>query len=217
MLVDAKGPSTVRCSRRRMGAADPQRPVAVFSVNDRSTLELDLRQRRQAKPKWRKRSFAEAGRRPEGLDSFGAERLHPTAADSRCRPSADVEPVNLAAANLPFDGRMHELQRRHHQTPGAFAPGGLQLQRHLPGGVGLHMFVGQCWAGDVAAQSLQRLAVIRPAAHCSVLPVDICAQVLLEVRIPGNCALHRQPKKSSYAGAESIGGGIGSAAWPTIR
>lgn len=39
------------------------------------------------------------------------------------------------------------------------------LEHRLPGGVGLHAFVGQCRAGDVAAQLLQRLAVVRHAAH----------------------------------------------------
>ena len=42
------------------------RPIAaggVFSVNDRSTLELDLRRSRRANPRWRQQSFAEAGRR----------------------------------------------------------------------------------------------------------------------------------------------------------
>lgn len=39
---------------------------------------------------------------------------------------------------------------------------------HLPGGVGLHAFIGQCRAGDEAAQLLQRLAVVGRAAHCGV-------------------------------------------------
>jgi len=50
---------------------------------------------------------------------------------------------------------LHELQRRHHQVRGAVAPGRLQLQHDLPGGVALGAFVGQRRAGDGAAQLLQ--------------------------------------------------------------
>ncbi len=73
---------------------------------------------------------------------------------------------------------LHELQRRHHQVRGAVAPEGLELEHHLPGGVGLHAFVGQCRAGDVAAQLFQRFALVRPTAHSGVQtePVDVSAQ-----------------------------------------
>jgi hypothetical protein len=62
----------------------------------------------------------------------------------------------------------HELQRAHHQVRGAVAPRGLELEHHLPGGVGLHAFVGQCRAGDAAAQLFKPLAVVGAAAHSSV-------------------------------------------------
>ena len=45
---------------------------------------------------------------------------------------------------------LHELQRAHDQVRGAVAPGGLQLQHHLTGSVGLYALVGQCravWRG----------------------------------------------------------------------
>lgn len=38
---------------------------------------------------------------------------------------------------------LHELQRRHDQMRGAVAPGCLELEQHLPGGVCLHKFVAQ--------------------------------------------------------------------------
>jgi len=51
------------------------------------------------------------------------------------------------------------------EVRGAVSPGGLELEHHLPGSVGLHALVGQCRARDVAAQLLQRLAIIGSAAH----------------------------------------------------
>ena len=48
---------------------------------------------------------------------------------------------------------------------GAVAPGGLELEHHLSGGVRLHALVGQRRAGDVAAQLFQRLAIIAAAAQ----------------------------------------------------
>ena len=50
---------------------------------------------------------------------------------------------------------------------GAVMPGGLQLEHPLPGGVAWHTFVSQGRARDVAAQLLQRLAVVGAAAHRS--------------------------------------------------
>jgi hypothetical protein len=41
----------------------------------------------------------------------------------------------------------------------------LGLEHHLACGVGLHPFVGQCRAGDVAAQLFQRLPVVGRAAQ----------------------------------------------------
>jgi len=42
---------------------------------------------------------------------------------------------------------------------GPVAPGCLEFEHHLPGGVGLHAFAGQGRPGDVPAQLLQRLAL----------------------------------------------------------
>jgi len=42
---------------------------------------------------------------------------------------------------------------------GPVAPGCLELEHHLPGGVGLHAFAGQGRPADVPAQLLQRLAL----------------------------------------------------------
>ena len=63
---------------------------------------------------------------------------------------------------------LHELQRRRPLVGGAVAPRGLELQHDWPGSVGLYAFVGQSRAGDVAAQLLERLAVVGRAAHGSV-------------------------------------------------
>ena len=46
--------------------------------------------------------------------------------------------------------------------------GGLELEHHLARGIGLYALVGQCRAGDVAAQLFQRLPVVGRAAHRSV-------------------------------------------------
>jgi hypothetical protein len=35
------------------------------------------------------------------------------------RPTVDAVPAELAAAKQLFDGRLHELRRRHHQVRGA--------------------------------------------------------------------------------------------------
>ena len=50
----------------------------------------------------------------------------------------------------------------------------LSLSTTWPGGVGLHAFVGQRRAGDVAAQLFQRLAVVGAAAHRSVQAETLC-------------------------------------------
>ena len=63
---------------------------------------------------------------------------------------------------------LHELQRAHHQVRGAVSPGGFELEHHLACSLGLHPFVGQCRAGDLAAQLFQRLPVVGRAAHRSV-------------------------------------------------
>jgi len=43
---------------------------------------------------------------------------------------------------------LHELQPQHHQVRGAVSPRALELEHHLPDGVGLHALVGQSGARD---------------------------------------------------------------------
>jgi len=50
---------------------------------------------------------------------------------------------------------------------GAVAPCCLELEHHLTGGVGLHAFVSQRWASDVAAWLFRRLAVVGVTSHGS--------------------------------------------------
>ena len=81
---------------------------------------------------------------------------------------------------------------------GVVAPGSLELDHDLPGRVGLHAPVGQSGACDAAAQLLQRLAVVGATAHSCVQAeaVDVGAQRLLEVRVPGH-ALQAAPALAS--------------------
>ena len=67
---------------------------------------------------------------------------------------------------------LHELQQQRHQARGAVAPGGLELEHHLPGCVGLHALVGQCRAGDVAAicPSACRSSAAQRTAACKLKP-----------------------------------------------
>ena len=92
---------------------------------------------------------------------------------------------------------------------GAVAPRGLELEHHLPGGVGLYAFVGWCRAGDAAAQLFQRLPVVGRAAHGGVQAeaVDVSALRLLELRLPWHRALHRQ---HLLAGARTKGDAVGT-------
>ena len=55
---------------------------------------------------------------------------------------------------------LQELQRAHPQVRAAVAPGGLELEFHLPCIVELHSLVCQRRPGDVAAQLLQPLALV---------------------------------------------------------
>ncbi len=69
---------------------------------------------------------------------------------------------------------------------------GLQLQCDLPGGVGLYAFVGQSWAGDVAAQLFQRLAVVGaapPAAEGDQLVVAAVAAAQAQEAVGEDAAL----------------------------
>jgi ribosomal protein L37E len=67
---------------------DPLQPAAVFAPSDRSTLELDLRRRCRANPRWRRRSFAELA---DCLGSFwrrtSASDGHELALPTHCRRS----------------------------------------------------------------------------------------------------------------------------------
>ena len=80
-----------------------------------------------------------------------AERLHPKAANSPFRPTADIALTDLASAKLPLNLAPHDLEPRHRQVCGAVAPRRLQLQLHRAGGVKLHPFRGKRGAGDLAA------------------------------------------------------------------
>ena len=64
---------------------------------------------------------------------------------------------------------LHELQRAHHQVRGAVAPGGLELEIHLACIIELHSLVCQRRPGDVTAQLLQPLALVRFDPHGRVL------------------------------------------------
>lgn len=99
-----------------------------------------------------------------------------------------------------------ELQRRHDQVRSAVAPRDLQLQHDLASGVGLCALVGQRRAGDVAAQLLQRLAVIGRAAHSSVQAeaVAVGTPRMLEVHLRGQCTLHRQHLPASARGGRTL-------------
>jgi len=89
----------------------------------------------------------------------------------------------------------------------AVAPSGLVLENDLSGGVGLHALLGQGRTRDVAAQLLQRLAVVGAAAHGGVEAedLDVGAQSLLEVPVPGHGTLHRQ---HLLAGARAKGDAV---------
>ena len=105
---------------------------------------------------------------------------------------------------------LHELQRRHHQVRGAVAPGGLERDHHLTGGVGLYAFVGQRGARRVAAQLFQRFAVVGRATHsrAQAEAVAVGALALLEVRLPGHCTLQRQHLlPGSWAEGDAAGTG----------
>ncbi len=73
------------------------------------------------------------------------------------RPTADVALTNLASTLPPLNLPLQELQWRHRQVRGVVAPGGLRLEHHLPGGVGLDTHGGRSGAGAAAARLLQRL------------------------------------------------------------
>jgi len=82
----------------------------------------------------------------------------------------------------------------------------------LPGSVGLHALVNQCRARGVAAQLLQRQAVVGAAAHGGVEAeaLDVGAQSLLEVRVPGLGTLHRQ---HLLPGAWAEGDAVSTGGW----
>ena len=85
--VRLRGRELINTVTRQRLTSTGSRPIAaggVFSVNDRSTLELDLRRSRRANPRWRQQSFAEAGRRSR---------------QSRCRTAAS-DGYELALSTL---------------------------------------------------------------------------------------------------------------------
>lgn len=84
------------------------------------------------------------------------------------RPRADVEPLNPADANRPFDGHLHEHHRRNHQIRRAVVPSSLPLQNHVTRSVAMPAFVGLRWAGDVTAELLQRFAVVGVSKYSRV-------------------------------------------------
>ena len=96
---------------------------------------------------------------------------------------------------------------------GPVARDGFELEHHLSGGVRPDALVGHCRAGDVAAQGLQRLPVIGNAAHgcAQVETVDVCAQRLLEIRLPALGALHRQ---HPLAGVQAEGDAVNACRLP---
>ena len=64
--------------------------------------------------------------------------------------------------------RLHELQRRHHDVGGAILVRTLQAQYDITGAIATEPAVGNCRAGDVAAQLFEFVALISAATHRSV-------------------------------------------------
>ena len=60
---------------------------------------------------------------------------------------------------------LHELQRRHHDMGGAVVPRALELQHDLARLIALEPFVGNGWAGNIAAQAFELLALMGATAH----------------------------------------------------
>ena len=104
---------------------------------------------------------------------------------------------------------LHEFQRRHHQVRRAVAPRRLLLQYHPAGGVAMHPLVGQRRTRDVAAKSLQPLAVVGFAAHRCVQAetLHLRAKLTFEARVARHGALNRQ---QLLAGARAEGDPIGT-------
>ena len=88
---------------------------------------------------------------------------------------------------------LHGLQRLHHQVRRAFAPRRLLLQHHLPGDFALQPFVGQCWTGDVAAQSFQhwRPSVSQRTEARRLIP-RVLALMFCEARLPRHGPIQRK-------------------------
>jgi len=64
-----------------------------------------------------------------------------------------------------------------------------RLEHDLSGGVGLHALVGQSGARDVAAQLLQRLAIIGAAAHGGMQGHLLLAKMTRYLRSRGTALL----------------------------
>jgi hypothetical protein len=59
---------------------------------------------------------------------------------------------------------LHELQRAHDHMRAPISPRRLELERHLPGGAGLHWLVRQHRSGDVADRASERQHCVHAAA-----------------------------------------------------
>lgn len=99
-------------STLRQVVDDPKEPVAIFWVNDRSTLELDLRQSRRANLGWRLRSFARTDRRPR-------PRSQPNGCIRKSRTGAPDPKVSVSVSRverLVDPGNGGPQSRRGNQT-----------------------------------------------------------------------------------------------------
>jgi len=99
---------------------------------------------------------------------------------------------------------------------GAVTPGRLEFERHLPGAVDLHAFVGQCRARDGAAQLFQPPALVGIAAHARVQAeaLMVGAERLGEDGVSRHRTLHRE---NLLAGAWAEGDAVSRARTQTVR
>ena len=145
--------------------------------------------------------------RSAGMRSTAALRL-PTASTGT-RPFRDTRCPGLAAAKQPHarascrhhKGRpaqaehrrgrsLHELQRQHQVVRGAVVPGRLQLQHDLAGSTALHALISLRRTAEVAAELLQRLAVVGAAAHGRVQPEPATVGAQNQIRLEALAVTH---------------------------
>jgi len=103
--------------RPRTGGPDPKEPVGVFWVNDRSTLELDLRRSGRSNQSWRLRSFARAARRSRQVRgrmaaSESRELALPTLSSSPTRAKAVVRAATGGPGEKMCRARPHRASAR---------------------------------------------------------------------------------------------------------